>query len=92
MKVILLTDVKNQGKKGEVVTVSDAYARNVLFAKNQAVEATNKNLNDLKLQNAHEQKVAEENYENACKLAEEKTAACDYTCFRVVFDLAVTGL
>ena len=71
MKVILLTDVKNQGKKGEIVTVSDSYARNVLFAKKQAVEATNQNLNDLKLQNAHEQKVAEENYENACALAED---------------------
>lgn len=71
MKVILLTDVKNLGKKGDIVTVSDAYARNVLFAKKQAVEATSKNLNDLKLQNAHEQKVAEENFENACKLAED---------------------
>lgn len=34
MKVILLEDVKNLGKKGEIVTVSDAYARNVIFAKN----------------------------------------------------------
>lgn len=71
MKVILLTDVKNQGKKGDVVTVSDSYARNVLFAKKQAVEATGKNLNDLKLQNAHAEKVAEENLENAKALAEE---------------------
>lgn len=71
MKVILLTDVKNQGKKGDIIDVSDAYARNVLFAKKQAVEANSKNLNDLKLQNAHAEKVAEENYENAVKLAED---------------------
>lgn len=71
MKVILLTDVKNQGKKGDVINVSDAYARNVLFAKKQAVEANGKTLNDLKLQNAHAEKVAEENYENAVKLSED---------------------
>lgn len=70
MKVILLTDVKNQGKKGDIVTVSDAYARNVLFPKKQAVEANGKTLNDLKLQNAHAEKVAEENLENALKLQE----------------------
>ncbi len=71
MKVILLTDVKNQGKKGDVITVSDAYARNVLFAKKQAVEANGKTLNDLKLQNAHAEKVAEENYDHALRLCEE---------------------
>ena len=53
MKVILLEDVKSLGKKGEVVTVSDAYARNVIFAKKLGLEATGKNLNDLKLQNKH---------------------------------------
>lgn len=71
MKVILLTDVKNQGKKGDIITVSDAYARNVLFAKKQAVEATSQALNDLKLQNAHAEKVAEESLDNAKQLAEE---------------------
>ena len=73
MKVILLTDVKNQGKKGDVVSVSDAYARNVLFPKKQAVEANGKTLNDLKLQNAHAEKVAEENLENAKNLKEQLT-------------------
>ena len=38
MKVILLTDVKSVGKKGEIVNVSDSYARNVLFAKKTALE------------------------------------------------------
>ncbi len=69
MKVILLQDVKPLGKKGQVVEASDAYARNVLFAKKQAVEATSKNMNDLKLQNQHADKVAEENLEKAKELA-----------------------
>lgn len=71
MKVILLADVKTLGKKGEIVNASDAYARNVLFAKKLAVEATSKNLNDLKLQNQHQQKVEEENYEAAKALAKQ---------------------
>ena len=50
MKVILLQDIKSLGKKGEIVEVRDGYARNVLLKKNQGVEATGKNLNDLKLQ------------------------------------------
>ncbi len=45
MKVILNADVKGQGKKGELVNVSDGYARNFLFPKNLAVEATANNLN-----------------------------------------------
>ena len=51
MKVILLADVKSLGKKGEVVNVSDAYARNQLIPKKLGVEANSKTLNDLKLQN-----------------------------------------
>ena len=43
MKVILLLDVKSLGKKGEIVNVSDAYARNVIFAKKLGLEATGKN-------------------------------------------------
>ena len=71
MKVILLEDVKSLGKKGEVVTVSDAYARNVIFAKKLGLEATGKNLNDLKLQNKHADKVAQEQLEAARALAKE---------------------
>lgn len=71
MKVILLEDVKSQGKKDEIINVSDGYARNVLFAKNLAVEATKKNLNDLKLKKAHEAKVAQQEYEEALALAKE---------------------
>ena len=47
MKVILLKDVKGSGKAGEILNVSDGYARNFLIAKGMAVEATAKNLNDL---------------------------------------------
>lgn len=71
MKVILLEDVKSLGKKGEVVTASDSYARNVLFAKKLALEANNKNLNDLKLKNKHQEKVEEENLEAAKELAKK---------------------
>ena len=71
MKVILLQDVKSLGKKGEIVNVSDGYARNMILPKKLGVEATSKNMNDLKLQNQHAEKVAQENYEAAQKLAEE---------------------
>lgn len=65
MKVILLSDVKALGKKGDIVNVSDGYARNFIFPKKLGLEANAKNLNDLKLQKAHEEKVAEEIYEEA---------------------------
>ena len=65
MKVILIEDVKSLGKKGQMVNVSDGYARNMLFPKKLGVEATPKNINDLKLQKSHEDKVAKENLEAA---------------------------
>lgn len=68
MKVILLEDVKSLGKKGEIVNVSDGYARNALLPKKLGVEANAKNLNDLKLQKKHEEKVAQEQYEAAVEL------------------------
>ena len=71
MKVILLQDVKTVGKKGEVVEVSDAYARNVLLKKGQGKEATGKNMNDLKLQKANAEKMAQEALDAATKLAQE---------------------
>lgn len=70
MKVILLQDVKSLGKKGEVVNVSDGYARNMLLPKKLGVIADAKNMNDLKLQKAHEEKIAAENLQAAKDLAE----------------------
>lgn len=71
MKVILLEDVKSLGKKGQIVNVGDGYARNMILPKKLGVEATSKNLNDLKLRKANEEKVAQENLDAAKAFAEE---------------------
>lgn len=75
MKVILLEDVKSLGKKGEIVEVNDGYARNCLLKKKLGLEATGKNLNDLKLKKQHDDKVAQENLDEAKALAEKLGAA-----------------
>ena len=69
MKVILIEDVKSLGKKGQLVEVNDGYARNFILAKKLGLEATPKNLNDLKLQKANEAKVAAEQLAEAKALA-----------------------
>ena len=74
MKVILKEDVKSLGKKGQIVEVSDGYARNFILPKKLGVEATGKNLNDLKLQKNNEKKVAQENLDAAKELAAELSA------------------
>ena len=71
MKVILLEDVKSLGKKVQIVNVSDGYARNMILPKKLGVEATSRNLNDLKLRKANEEKVAQENLDAARAFAEE---------------------
>lgn len=71
MEVVLLEDVKALGKKGQVVKVNDGYARNFILPKKLGVEATSKNLNDLKLRKANEEKVAQENLDAAKAFAEE---------------------
>ena len=58
MEVVLLEDVKALGKKGQIVKVSDGYGRNFILTKKLGIEATPKNLNDLKLQKANEAKMA----------------------------------
>ncbi len=70
MKVILLEDVKSLGKKGEIVNVSDGYARNYVLPKKIGVEANSANMNDLKLQKQNADKVAQEQLEAARQLAE----------------------
>ena len=69
MKVILLQDVKSLGKKDEVVEISDGYARNYILPKKIGVEATPRNLNELKLQKANSEKIAREQLEAAKALA-----------------------
>lgn len=71
MKVILLQDVKSLGKKDQIVDVSDGYARNFVLPKKLGLEATPKNLNELKLKKAHEDKVAAEVLAEAQALAEQ---------------------
>ena len=71
MKVILLEDVKALGKKGDMVEVNNGYARNFILPKKLGVQATGKNINDLKLQKAHQDKVAAEQLAAAQALAAE---------------------
>lgn len=71
MQIILTEDVKSLGKKGELVNVSDGYARNFILPKKLGLEATPKNLNDLKLQKAAEEKRQKELLEEAQKLGKE---------------------
>ena len=70
MDIVLLEDVKALGKKGQVVNVYDGYARNFILPKKLGVEATTKNLNDLKLQKANADKLAAEQLAEAKALAE----------------------
>lgn len=71
MKVILLEDVKALGKKGEMVDVSDGYARNFIIPKKKGVEANAANINTLKLQKANEEKIARETKAAAEELSEK---------------------
>ncbi len=71
MKVILLQDVKSLGKKDQIVDVSDGYARNFVLPKKLGLEATPKNLNELKLKKAHEDKVAAEKLAEAQALGKQ---------------------
>ena len=76
MEVILLEDVKSLGKKGQIVKINDGYARNFVLPKKLGLEATPKNLNDLKLKKANDDKIAKEKLEAAkefAKVLEEST-------------------
>ena len=69
MEVVLLEDVIALGKKGQIVKVNDGYARNFILPKKLGIEATSKNLNDLKLQKANADKIAAEQLQAAKDLA-----------------------
>lgn len=71
MKVVLLADVKGQGKKGELVNVSDGYARNFLFPKKLAMEANAKIMNELKNKNEAEMYKKAEDKKAALALSEK---------------------
>ena len=71
MKVILTEDVKSLGKKGDIVNVNDGYARNFILKTNKGIEANAKNLNDLKLKKANDDKIAQEHYEAAVELGKK---------------------
>ncbi len=68
MKIILVEDVKKLGKKGDIVEVSDGYARNMLIPKKLGIEANAGNMNTLKLKKAHEEKIAAETLAQAEEL------------------------
>lgn len=76
MKVVLLQDVKGQGKKGELKNVNDGYARNYLFPKKLAEEATSTVLNDLKQKEYSKKVQLEKEKKEALELKEklDKTA------------------
>lgn len=71
MKVILMEDVKALGKKGDVKEVSDGYARNFLFKKNLALEATKQNMDRLELQNQKRAEKAAQDLADAKALGEK---------------------
>ena len=71
MNVILLQDVNKLGKKGDVVKVNDGYARNFILPKKLGLEATEKNLKDLAVQKAEEEKRQQEIYQEAVVLGDE---------------------
>ena len=75
MKVILLQDVKSLGKKDTIVDVNDGYARNFIIPKKLGLEASPANLNNLRLQKANEERIAQDIYEKALELKEQVEAA-----------------
>lgn len=71
MKVVLTQDVKSQGKKGDIIDVSEGYARNFLFAKKLAIPADNAALNDIKNKEASKKFKIDEETKAAKALAEK---------------------
>ncbi|NLK96750.1 50S ribosomal protein L9 [Defluviitalea saccharophila] len=71
MKVILTQDVKKHGKKGDIINVSDGYARNYLIPQGLGIEATKASLNDLNLKKKAEDKRKQEELNAANQLKDE---------------------
>lgn len=70
MKVLLLQDVKAQGKKGDIIEVNDGYAKNFLIKKKMAIQATNQVINETNQKKASEARKLEIERQEAIKLAE----------------------
>ena len=67
MQVIFVQDVRKQGKKGEIKTVADGYAKNFLIKNGYAIPVNEKNMNNLEHEKAREKKLDKENREEATK-------------------------
>ena len=74
MQIILLADVKSLGKEGDVVKVSDGYARNFILPKKLGVEATPKNMEELKERKAAEAERQKEIYDEGDQCRDRRTA------------------
>ena len=74
MKVILQSDVKGTGKKGQILEVADGFARNFLFPKKLAIEATTGNIQDVSHKKEVEQRRKEKEKEDAIKLGDKLNA------------------
>ena len=82
MKVILTQDVKGQGKKDQIIEVSDGYARNFLLPKKLAIPADAKSMNEIKNKEASKQ------HKHDVELAEAKAIAKKLEDLTVVFEYA----
>ena len=83
MKVILKQDVKGSGKKGDLVTVSDGYARNYLLPKGLAMEANNQTMGEFKAKQAaaeHHAAVEKQEAQDLAKRIGEKTVKLIWIC------------
>lgn len=87
MKVILKSDVKKLGSKGDIVKVSDGYARNFLMPKGLAEEATQSNLNELK----HKEKIRERKYKENLTEAEELASKLEEKDFVIAVKAGENG-
>lgn len=85
MKVILKDNVKSLGKKGEIVSISDGYARNFLFPKGLAIEANSSNL---KVQNKKDEKIERDRKDVLEKAKQLKIALEDK---EVIFYMKIGG-
>ncbi len=71
MKIILLQDVRTLGKKDQIVDINDGYARNFVLPKKLGIEATARNVNEMKLKNANEERLAQQQLAEAQALADK---------------------